>query len=74
MPPEKLAYMANQIGHFFRRRPHDEAVRGIADHIRLYWDPRMRTDLFAHLDAGGGGLDPLVLEAARSLHPTAPVA
>ncbi len=50
-----------------------EAVEGIADHIRQFWDPRMRSALFAHLDGGGGGLDPLVLEAVRSLHPAASV-
>src|SRR6516164_10879630 len=56
--PERLIYMANQIGKFFQNQGHDKAVPGIAEHIRKFWDPRMRKAIFAHLDAGGAGLDP----------------
>jgi formate dehydrogenase subunit delta len=65
--PDKLVYMANQIGKFFQSQGHDKAVPGIADHIRKFWDPRMRRMIFAHLDAGGAGLDPLAREAIESL-------
>ena len=65
--PDKLIYMANQIGTFFRSQGHDKAVPGIAEHIRKFWDPRMRKQIFAHLDAGGAGLDPYVLEALTTL-------
>ena len=34
MSPEKLVYMANQIGKFFASQGPDEAVAGIADHLR----------------------------------------
>jgi len=64
---ERLIYMANQIGWFFRSQGHDHAVSGIADHIHKFWDPRMRKAIFAHLDAGGAGLDPNVKEAIASL-------
>lgn len=67
MKPEKLVTMANQIGKFFASQKGDEAVHGIADHIKKFWDPRMREGLFAHLEAGGGGLDPNVREAAVQL-------
>lgn len=50
MSPEKLAYMANQIGRFFSAQKPDTVVAGIEDHIRKFWDPRMRRDLLAHLD------------------------
>ena len=63
MSPEKLAYMANQIGLFFARQPHDKAVAGIADHIRKFWDPRMRATIIDYAHAGGATLDPLVREA-----------
>jgi len=62
-----LVYMANQIGKFFQSQGHDKEVSGVADHIRKFWDPRMRKAIFAHLDAGGTGLDPNVLEALKSL-------
>ncbi len=58
MKAEKLVYMANQIGKFFKSQGEDAAVAGIADHIKKYWDPRMRDALLAHLAAGGEGLDP----------------
>ena len=64
---DRLIYMANQIGWFFRSQGHDHAVSGIADHIHKFWDPRMRMAIFAHLDAGGAGIDPNVKEALASL-------
>ena len=63
----RLVYMANQIGKFFESQGHDNAVPGIADHIKKFWDPRMLKQIFAHLDAGGEGLDPNVREAIASL-------
>jgi formate dehydrogenase subunit delta len=64
---DRLVYMANPIGHFFRSQGEDKAVPGIADHIRKFWDPRMKTAIFAHLDTGGAGLDPPVRDAIASL-------
>jgi len=63
MSPDKLVYMANQIGKFFASQGTDKAVAGTAEHIKKFWDPRMRAAIFAHLDSGGGGLDPNVREA-----------
>ena len=67
MSPEKLVLMANQIGKFFASQPHGDALAAIADHLRIFWDPRMRATILAHLDKGGAGLDPLVLMAVQSL-------
>jgi formate dehydrogenase subunit delta len=67
MSPDKLVYMANQIGKFFGSQGPDEAVAGTADHIRKFWDPRMRLAILAHVEAGGGGLEPLVREAVERL-------
>jgi len=64
---DRLVYMANQIGKFFESQGHDKAVPGIAEHIRKFWDPRMRKLIFAHLDAGGAGLMPNALEALTTL-------
>jgi formate dehydrogenase subunit delta len=64
---DKLIYMANQIGKFFQSQGHDKEVAGVADHIHKFWDPRMRSAIFAHLDAGGAGLDPNVREALETL-------
>ncbi len=67
MSPERLVYMANQIGKFFASQGPDEAVAGTVDHILKFWDPRMREGIVAHLDAGGDGLDPNVREAVTQL-------
>jgi formate dehydrogenase subunit delta len=67
MSPDRLIYMANQIGKFFQSQGQDKRVPGIAEHIHKFWDPRMRNAIFAHLDAGGSGLDPDVRDAIASL-------
>jgi formate dehydrogenase subunit delta len=71
MSPDKLVYMANQIGAFFAHQGEAKAVPAIADHLQKFWDPRMRATILAHLAAGGAGLDPLVLAAVRTLAPAA---
>jgi formate dehydrogenase subunit delta len=63
MSPEKLVYMANQIAKFFASQGPDQAVAGTADHIKKFWDPRMRKAIILHLDGGGAGLDPTVRDA-----------
>jgi formate dehydrogenase subunit delta len=67
MKPDNLVYMANQIGKFFQYQRENEVVPGIAGHIRKFWDPRMRNAIFAYVDQGGDGLDPLVKEAILQL-------
>ena len=67
MSPDRLIYMANQIGKFFQSQGPARAVPGITEHIRKFWDPRMRSSILAHLDAGGAGLDPDVRDAIEAL-------
>ena len=66
-PHAKLIRMANQIGAFFESKRHDEGVAGVAEHINKFWEPRMRRQFFAVVDAGGDGLKPIVLEAAATV-------
>ena len=68
MNVEHLVHMANQIGQFYQSLPdHAESVTSTASHIRRFWEPRMRSAMYSHLDqASGAGLSPLVLEALRS--------
>ncbi len=68
MNAEHLIQMANRIGDFFDAYPdRDEARRSIADHLRKFWEPRMRRDLYAQLDRDGApGLKPIVAEAVRA--------
>ena len=69
MSHDRLVYMANQIGKFFHSQGPDKVVPGIAEHIRKFWDPRMRRNILAHLQAGGAGLDPDVRDAIETLQP-----
>jgi len=63
----KLVYMANQIGKFFVTQGTEKAAAGIAEHIRKFWDPRMRAAIIAHLEAGGAGLEPHARRAIEDL-------
>ncbi len=64
---DTLVIMANQIGDFFAPYPPVRAREGLRNHLRTYWDPRMRSALLDHIDSGGEGLDDRVIEAAQLL-------
>jgi formate dehydrogenase subunit delta len=67
MSAEKIVRMANDIAKFMESKPHDEGLALLASHINDFWEPRMRRQLFAVIDAGGAGLRPLVTEAAGAI-------
>jgi formate dehydrogenase subunit delta len=67
MSPEKLAYMANQIGRFFASQKSASAVDNIQNHLVKFWDPRMRQTIVANLDNAALHLDPPVREAVERL-------
>ena len=69
MSPDRLIYMANQIGKFFAHRPADEAAAEIANHLQKFWEPRMRSQIIALLDRSDTALDPSVRRAVESLRP-----
>lgn len=62
---DKLIRMANQIATFFLSQPEDGRALGVATHINKFWEPRMRRQLFEHIDQGGDGLLPLVMDASK---------
>lgn len=62
-----LVRMANQIAAFFKPYPLDEAVAGVADHMKKFWEPRMRAAFLAYLEKGGEGLDPIARAAGEML-------
>jgi formate dehydrogenase subunit delta len=67
MDPARLIAMANQIGRFFHARGEAAVAEGVEDHLRRFWDPRMRTALIATLQQGGEGLAPGVREGVQRL-------
>ena len=57
MDLDNLIVMANKIGQFFAALPdRDEALAGIAEHVKKFWEPRMRTQILAAVgtEAGAG--------------------
>ena len=62
-PPESR--MANDIAANHVHLPGEVAAEAIAGHLGKFWDPRMRNRLYAFVDAGADGLDPLVVAAVR---------
>ena len=64
MSPDKLVYMANQIGKFFASQGAEQGRRPASPSTSRNSGTRAcARAIFAHLDAGGAGLDPLVREA-----------
>lgn len=59
---EKLVMMANQIAANLVHEPDPAAV--MAEHIRLFWDPRMKQLIREH---GGEGLSPVAAAAVAGL-------
>lgn len=56
--------LAGDIAAQFRHVSDDEAAARVANHIRLFWDPRMRTQLNELVAAAGPECDPVVARAA----------
>lgn len=67
MDIDNLIRMANRIGDFFEAMPDaDEARAGIAQHLKRFWEPRMRREIVAYVDAAPAAeLKPIVIEAIR---------
>ncbi len=65
MDVNNLIKMANQIGTFFETMPdRQQAVQDIANHIRRFWEPRMRRAILDSLDQNRAeGLSDIVREA-----------
>jgi formate dehydrogenase subunit delta len=64
MDIDHLTNMANQIARNLAAQGEDAAIAATAQHIRDFWDPRMRKQL---VDAGGKGLDPIACAALDRL-------
>ena len=59
--------LVNNIAIQFHYLPADQAAAAVANHVKRFWDPRMKTRLFELAAAGGEGLDPVALAAVTLL-------
>jgi formate dehydrogenase subunit delta len=64
---DKLVLMANQIVRNLAIQGDDKAVELAADHMRKFWEPRMRHALQQHVQAGAKGLSPMATRAVERL-------
>jgi formate dehydrogenase subunit delta len=69
MKAEYLVEMMNDIGAFFEAESgHSDAPKSVASHVSRFWDPRMRREIIAHYQKGGGaGLSDVSLKAVALL-------
>lgn len=69
MNVEHLVRMANDIGDFFQGEPiEEERIAGVANHLRKFWDPRMRRQIQQYAQQDGSALSAHVRAAVLSLN------
>ena len=61
VPP--VVRLANDIARQFAHLPDDAAAAAVGNHLRMFWDPRMRADLRTEIERDASRLDPLVVAA-----------
>jgi formate dehydrogenase subunit delta len=59
--------MANQIATAFQAYPEEQAVKETANHIKSFWDPRMRKQLAEIIAKDEAALNPIARAAGRKL-------
>jgi formate dehydrogenase subunit delta len=59
--------LINQVVVHFGYLPPEQAVSEVANHVRKFWDPRMRRRLFDLVDSRASDLEPVALAAAALL-------
>ena len=64
-----MVHRANQIALFFASYSREEAVAGVADHLKKFWEPRMRRQLAEYVAADGAGLHELAKDAIKKVEP-----
>lgn len=59
--------LINKVVVHFGYLPTEQAVSAVADHVRKFWDPRMKRRLFELVDSEADDLEPVALAAAALL-------
>jgi len=68
MDNSNLVKMANNIGAFFKSEPDRElAIEGVAQHIRNFWEPRMRNQIIEYAQSDNQELLDIVAEAVNRI-------
>jgi formate dehydrogenase subunit delta len=66
---EHLVTMVNDIANFFAAdSDRQAALDGVVNHLKKFWEPRMRKKIVAHVrELGAGGLQDLARDAVAKL-------
>ncbi len=64
MDHNRLTYMANQIARNFAAQGEDAAIRATCQHLRDFWDPRMKAEI---IGGDQSALDPIAKAAVALL-------
>jgi formate dehydrogenase subunit delta len=65
---QRLVAMANDIAAFFAAEPDPAAAaEQVANHLKKFWEPRMREQIRRHARGGGAGLSALALQGVKRL-------
>jgi formate dehydrogenase subunit delta len=68
MDIDRLVAMANDIAAFFASEPDPQsAAEQVENHLRRFWEPRMRIEICRHAREGGAGLSTLALRGVQLL-------
>ena len=69
MNAERMAEMVNDIANFFHAEPDRTiAVDGVCNHLKKFWEPRMRRQIIAYLhDHDGAGMSELARAGVTKL-------
>jgi formate dehydrogenase subunit delta len=59
--------LINQIVIHFGYLPNDVAASEVANHVRRFWDPRMKRRLFELVDTGTKDFEPVAVAATALL-------
>jgi formate dehydrogenase subunit delta len=63
----RVVTLAHDIAHNLVNLPDQQRAEAIANHLRSFWDPRMRTQLKLIVDADPDIVEPVVRQAAALL-------
>lgn len=62
-----MVHDANQIALYFASYPREDAIAGVLDHLKKYWERRMKNQIIDYVAHGGAGLHELVVEAVKRM-------
>lgn len=69
MDTDHLVKMANEIGAFFETATatREDSIASVSQHLRSFWEPRMRKEIITYVNRGDGDLKDIVREAVLRL-------